>query len=252
MKKLPLLAMSMLLTASTCFADAEIVVNDVDNTFVQKYIVDTFYNEHPQYTLESRTADKLTYVIPKPLIKKDVVVGKSREEVIFTTVQKGNDVVFGLQQQIVDTYKDGKVEVKKNSKDIDDLLFLNKYRAFFNDSYSFKFSPSPKASKEGVGILSVYGVGPMQAAGITSGSVIVAVNGQSVVGKLFEVKNGLLPDKFSSLPVTFSIKTKAGIKDYTLTPVVVECKYTQMKQKQAQAEQDLKEGKRGIESWLKL
>lgn len=252
MKKLSLLAMGLLLSTSTCFADAEVLVTDVDSAFLQKYVIDTFYNEHPQYTLESRTAEKVTYVITRPLEKKDTVVGKTREEVIFTTVQKGKDVAFGLQQQIVDNYRDGKVDIKKNSKDLDDLIFLNKYRTFFNDSYTFKYTPNPKASKEGVGILSVYGIGPMHDAGILSGAIITAINGQSVVGKLAEVKNGLIPDQFSSAPVTFTVKTKTGTKDYVLTPVVIECKYTQMKQKQAQAQQEIKEGKRGIESWLKL
>jgi len=252
MKKLALMAMGLLLGAATCYADAEIVVKDVDAAYLQKYVMDNFYQQNTAYTLESRTAEKVTYVITKPLVKKDVPIGKSRDEVVFTTVQQGEDVVLGIKQHLIKNYRDGKVEDKKNSDDTDDKIFLNQYRSFFNDTYNFGFTPNSKAYKEGIGILSVFGFGPMHDAGIQSGAVITAINGVAVAGKLVEVKNGLLPDQFESAPVTFTIKTKNVTKDYTLTPVVRESKYTKIKQARAKAAQEKQEGKRGIESWLKL
>lgn len=252
MKKFALMAMGMLLAASTCYADAEIVVNDVDAAYLQKYVMDNFYQQNTHYTLESRTAEKVTYFVSKPLVKKDTVLGKAREEVIFTTVQKGDDVVLGIKHHSINNYRDGKVETVKLSDDVEDKVFLNEYRYFFNDSYSFGFTPNTKANKEGVAILSVYGFGPMHDAGIQSGSVITAINGESVVGKLYEVKYGLLPDQFSCAPVTFTIKSKNATKDYTLTPTVRESKYTKIKEARAKAAQERKAGKRGIESWLKL
>lgn len=252
MKKFALMAMGLLMAASTCYADAEIVVNGVDAGYLQKYVMDNFYQQNTQYTLESRTAEKVTYVISKPLVKKDAVVGKAREEVVFTTVQQGEDVVLGIKQHSINNYRDGKTEDVKLSDDVEDKVFLNQYRSFFNDTYNFGFTPNSKANKEGVGILSVFGFGPMHDAGIQSGSVITAINGVSVADKLYEVKMGLLPDQFSGEAVTFTIKSKAGTKDYTLTPAMRECKYTKIKQARAKAAQEKKEGRRGIESWLKL
>ena len=252
MKKLALLALGLAAFASTCYADAEITVKDVDAAYLQKYVMDNFYQQNTEYTLESWTAEKVTYVKKKPLTKKDVVIGQGREEVCFTTVQQGEDVVLGLTQHLIANYRDGRTENTKNSDDLNDKIFLNQYRTFFNDTYSFGFTPDTKESKEGVRILNVYGFGPMHDAGIANGSIITAVNGVSVAGKLAEVTNNIIPDQFDGTPVTFTIKAKNVAKDYTLTPTMKECKYTKIKQARAKAAAERKEGKRGIESWLKL
>lgn len=252
MKKFALMTMGMLLAASTCYADAEIVVSGVDASYLQKYVMDNFYQQNTQYTLESRTDEKVTYVISKPLTKKDVVIGKAREEVVFTTVQQGEDVVLGIKQHSINNYNDGKIEDKQISDNTEDKIFLNHYRTFFNDTYNFGFTASPKANKEGIAILNVYGFGPMHDAGIKNGAIITAIDGVSVADKVVEVNSGLLPDQFSAAPVTFTIKSKTGTKNYTLTPVAIESKYTKIKQARAKAVQEKQEGKRGIESWLKL
>ncbi|MCQ2372801.1 MAG: hypothetical protein MJ050_01850 [Phascolarctobacterium sp.] len=254
MKKYALMAMGMLVAASTCYADAQIQVKDVDAEYVLKYVMNDFYAQNSNYIFESKKDGKATYSNKSAVVgKKDMVIGNKRHEVIFSSVQQGEDVVLGLEQNAIITYRaDGKVENTKPSTEIDDKIFLNQYREFFNDTYSFGFTPAQKADKEGVKILNVYGFGPMHDAGIQNGSVIVAIDGDKTVGRLTEVMNGLLPDKFDSKPVTFTISYKGSVKDYTLTPTVKESKYTQIKAKRAQAAKEKAEGKRGIESWLKL
>ena len=254
MKKTALFTLGLLLATSACFADAKIEVKDVDAAYLQKYVMDNFHQDYPDYVFESRTAEKVVYSEKKSLLnkKKDQVIGKARHEVIFTTVQQGDDVVLGIEQNQINTYNGGNTENTKPSEEIDDKIFLNQYRAFFNDTYSFGFSIDPKVGKEGVAILNVYLNGPMAKAGVTKGSVITAVNGVSVVDNAKAFQNALLPDQFDGAPATFSIKSKAGVKNVVVTPELKECKYTKIKQARARAEKERAEGKRGIESWLKL
>lgn len=252
MKKFALMTLGLMLGASACFADATVTVKNIDAAYLQKYVMDDFYYNNDFYTFESRTAEKFVYYTKKPIQKRDTVVGHVREEVIFTTVQQGDDVVLGLEKNKIETFKDGKVNKTKNGNDLEDRVLLNKYRSFCNDSYSFGFTADRKTTKEGVAILSVYGNGPMHDAGIQNGSIITAVNGQSIAEHAAEFQNGLIPDKFSGEPVTFKVKFKGVEKSYTLTPVLQECKYTKIQQARAKAEKDRVEGRRGIESWLKL
>ncbi len=249
-----MLAMGMLLAASTCYADAKVEVKGVESDYLQKYVMNAFHEQYPGYTFASRTANKAVYFENSVLAdkKKNLVLGSKKHEITFTTEQVGEDVVLGIQQLETDSYRSGKIETIKCGNDLDDLLYLNEYRAFFNDTYNFCFVPSAKDHKEGVRIESVYGFGPMFQAGIQKGDIIVAVNGVPVAGKAKEVMGGLIPDKFSSAPVVFTIIHKDVTKDYTLTPVLRESKYTKIKQARAKAIQDKKEGRRGIESWLKL
>lgn len=248
------MTLGMLFAASVCNADAKIAVQDVDAAYLQKYVMDNFHEQYPEYFLESKTPDKVVYYLNKALTdpKKNTVIGKARHEIIFTTAQKGEDVVLGLEQSKINSYNAGNTETVKDSKEIDDIIFLNQYRSFFNDSYSCGFSIANKLNKEGITILNVYSNGPMAAAGVVNGSVITAVNGVNVLDNFKAFQNGLLPDKFSAAAITFTIKDKQGTKDVVVTPVVRECKYTHIKQARAKAAQEVKEGKRGIESWLKL
>lgn len=254
MKKLALMTLGMMLAASACYADGKVDIKDADAAYVQKYVMDNFHEQYPDFVFESRTADKAVYSQKKSLLnnKKNQVIGKARHEVIFTTVQNGEDVVLGIEQNQINTYNGGNTENTKPSEEIDDVIFLNEYRKFFNDTYSFGFSMAPKATKEGVAILNVYNNGPLAAAGVTNGSVITAVNGVAVLDNLKAFQNGLLPDQFDGSAVTFTIKGKQGVKNVSVTPTLRESKYTKIKQARAKAEKERAEGKRGIESWLKL
>lgn len=254
MKKLALMTLGMLMAANACYADAKIDIKEVDAPYVQKYVMDTFHAEYPDFVFEKRTEDKLVYAKSKPLVnsKKNTVIGRGRHEIIFTTVQNGEDVVLGIEQNQVNNYTGGNTETVKPSEELEDKIFLNEYRKFFNDTYNYGFSIAPKADKEGVAILNVFTNGPMAAAGVTNGSVIIAVNGVKVLDNLKAFQNGLLPDQFAGAAATFTVKTKAGTKDVVVTPTMRECKYTKIKQARAKAAQERAEGKRGIESWLKL
>lgn len=253
MKKFALMAMGMLVAASTCYADAQVQVKDVDSEYVLKYVMNNFFDQHSNYVFESKHDGKAVYSIKSNIIKKDVVTGTKRQEVIFSSIQQGNDVLLGVEQNTIITNKaDEKIERTKTTTDLEDKIFINQYREFFNDAYTFGFTPDQKPCKEGVKILNVYGIGAMHDAGIQNGSIIIAIDGEKVAGRLTEVKNGILPDRFDPKPVTFTISYKGSVKDYTLTPAAIESKYTRIKAQRAKAAQEKSEGKRGIESWLKL